>query len=165
MHKDNRFKNHVINSGNYSIEGNLVVVSGYNLRKLYFTKFVKCVNFVIFICILCIIAYMFQVKSAVQDLTFEYKQLSQQLREENKQLNILKAELAYLKSPKRLQILALQYLKLDNIKPNQLITDGNNTGLLSASKFVAASIKQKGAKWRYKKSNSVLHHASFASKK
>ncbi|MDX1917276.1 MAG: hypothetical protein SFT68_04760 [Rickettsiaceae bacterium] len=108
---------------------------------------------------------MFQIKSEVQDLNFEYKQLSKQYSDEKKQLNILKAELTYLKSPKRLQTLASMYLNLDNIKPNQLVNNKNEVGLIAKSNFMSASAKLKGKKWRYKKSSSSVHNASIASKK
>ncbi|MDX1924639.1 MAG: hypothetical protein SFT91_05430 [Rickettsiaceae bacterium] len=129
------------------------------------SKFIKKINLLLFAAIILIVAYMFHLKSEVQDLTFEYKQLANQLSEENKQFNLLKAELAYLNSPKRLQALASQYLNLDNIKPQQLSNESRASTLLTSEKFTSMQYRKAGSKWRYKKMSPVIKNVSIVDKK
>ncbi len=149
---------------NRCISGDSATIRYYRIRKSSGPRIIKKINALILTCIIAMIAYMFHVKSEVQDLTFEYKQVANQLEEEGKQFNLLKAELAYLKSPKRLQALASQYLNLENIKPGQFAAQSQESIILTSAKFFSAGAKNKGKKWRYKKNNSVIHNASINKK-
>jgi cell division protein FtsL len=116
-------------------------------------------NWVLFFIMIGLVAYMFHLKGDVQDLTYEYRQISSQIDDEKKEENILKAELAYLNSPARLQSLATQYLNLDNIKPNQFVV-GSKGGKLTLAKFGELNNKKASSRWRYKKGNSNVRVAS-----
>ncbi len=127
-------------------------------------KIIKRINWILFLLIISVVAYMFHLKSNVQDLSTEYRQIISQIEEENKQHNLLKAELAYLNSPHRLQALASQYLKLDNVKPSQFVMETKNVGALNSSRFTEFSNVKSSKKWRYK-DNSVLKTISYSKKK
>ena len=120
----------------------------------------KRLNWILLICIILVVAYMFKIKGNVQDLAFEIKQISSQIEQEKKQYSVLKAELAYLRSPQRLQKLALQYLDLESIKPEQFVVDEPRGGKLNSFKFAALSNKSK-TKWRYKKAHNNIYTVSM----
>ncbi len=110
---------------------------------------IRIINWFLFSAIIFAVAFMFDVKSSVQDLNFEIRQITSQIEQEKIQYNLLKAELAYLNSPKRILTLARQYLDLEPINPNQIIlinsSENNVENLIH-------NIKNNGStKWRYKK--------------
>jgi len=115
-------------------------------------KFFKKLNVGLFFAIIGMVCYMFSLKSYVQDLSFEKKQLSSQLTHEKNQIVILKAELAYLNSPERLRVLAENYLDLKQAAPEQILSE-NNTQNKIRSRFTGLSKKAHKNKWRYKNSN------------
>ncbi len=114
---------------------------------------IKRLNWVLLICIVFVVAYMFKIKGDVQDLNSELAQLSSQIQQEKNQQSVLKAEMAYLRSPERLQRLAMEYLDLESIKPAQLVMADSGGGKLNATKFAVISKKASKAKWKYKNTN------------
>ena len=127
-------------------------------RKLNFnSKIMKKFNWLITFMICTCIAYMFELKSHVQDLNFELRQISSQINQENKQYSLLKAELAYLKSPERLRALASKYLiDLDNVKPQQIVIENKKNGHLNRVKFAELANKKTSTRWRFKKGSSNI---------
>lgn len=130
-------------------------------------KNLRILNWLIILALALVVAYMFRLKNHVQDLNSELKQITSQIKHEQDQYSVLKAELAYLESPARLQKLAAEYLKLDQVKPTQVVMEGKKTGNLSAVKFIALSKKNTSARWRYKNGRSNLQtvNASYKANK
>ncbi len=114
---------------------------------------IKRLNWLLLISIGVVVAYMFRIKGVVQDLNFELAQLSSQIQQEQNQHSVLKAELAYLRSPERLQRLAMEYLELESIKPTQFVLEDSGNGALNAAKFAIISKKTSKSKWKYKNPN------------
>lgn len=122
-------------------------------------------NWLLFFMIITIVAYMFHLKSNVQDLNSEYRLITSQIEDEHRQYNLLKAELAYLNSPHRLQVLASKYLQLNNVKPEQFVMETKENGALAPAKFLELSNKATNHKWKYKNSSNHLKTASYKPKK
>lgn len=120
------------------------------------------INWMILAAIISLVAYMFHLKGEVQDLRYDYHQIISQIDEEKKGTNLLKAELAYLNSPARLQALVNQYLKLESVKPQQIVSS-NKSGSLGEEKFAELSGKKTATRWRYKRSGAELRTASASS--
>lgn len=104
--------------------------------------------------ILCMITVytLFTIKDNVMTIRMELVEVNKQIQYENDTIHLLKAELAYLASPERLQRLNKGYLSLKETQVSQMITDpiieqkyASRVGL-SDSK-----IKSSNVKWRYKK--------------
>jgi cell division protein FtsL len=68
----------------------------------------------------------FAIKEAVHDLNYQLSEANRHITEESSSLNILKAEFAFLQSPKRLRILAEKHLELSSIKSDQMVQDPMN---------------------------------------
>jgi cell division protein FtsL len=117
------------------------------------------INWLLFLLIICIVGYIFHLKGEVQDLVFEYRQITSQIDEEKKEQNILKAELAYLNSPTRLQKLAAEYLDLEHIQPKQFVAVSEDNKA-SVSKFSKLTKKKFASRWRYKKGITSIRTAS-----
>jgi|GEM_PF-996129 len=150
------------------------IAAMYNMKSSRFNmllnitpKNLRIFNWLIILALALVVAYMFGLKSHVQDLNSELKQITSQIKQEQDQYSILKAELAYLESPGRLQKLALEYLKLEQIKPAQVVVEGKKSGNLSAVKFVALSKKNTSVRWRYKNGRNSVQtvNASYKANK
>jgi cell division protein FtsL len=135
------------------------LLGSYRIQLNY--RFFKRLNVALFFAIIGVVCYMFSLKSYVQDLNFEKKQLSSQLNHEKNQINILKAELAYLNSPERLRTLSEKYLNLKQAEPQQILSE-NNTQEQIKTKFTGLNKKSHKNKWRYKNSN--VHTVSGSKK-
>lgn len=122
-------------------------------------KIITKINWLLFLLIICIVGYIFHLKGEVQDLVFEYRQITSQIDEEKKEQNILKAELAYLNSPTRLQKLAAEYLDLEHIQPKQFVAVSEDNKA-SVSKFSKLTKKKFASRWRYKKGITSIRTAS-----
>ncbi|MES2215042.1 MAG: hypothetical protein V4485_03360 [Pseudomonadota bacterium] len=67
--------------------------------------------------------YLFAIKIKVQDLGYQLSSINSQVQKEQSDLNILKAEFAYLSSPKRLKSFVDNHLMLSDISANQISKD------------------------------------------
>ena len=106
--------------------------------------------------------WLFCVKQYAKDIKQQLDEVTQQINQEKDSIHIYRAELSYLRSPQRIKELSQKYLKLESIKPSQMIAD---LGLLDPSinkitkkktKFEINGKKEsknpmKLAGWRYKK--------------
>lgn len=106
---------------------------------------------VIVLCLLTICS-LFSIKDSVMTLRSELQEVRKQVRNEEDAIRILKAELAYLGSPERIQKLAYKYLTLEKPKVTQMIKDPLIEDNLEQPRILASSKLSKGTnKWRYKK--------------
>jgi cell division protein FtsL len=97
---------------------------------------------------------LFHIKDRVTTLRAELKEVKKQIESEQDTMHILKAELAYLTSPERLQRLAKSYLDLKTTEVSQMTDDPlieEQPGKLVTTKLAGAEIKINNVKWRYKK--------------
>lgn len=108
---------------------------------------------------LCIAGYcLFAIKGEVQDLNHQLNETTKQINEERNNINILKAEYAYLQSPNRIAKLVDKYLGLTSIKTDQMTKDpliAEEMPEVSVSENVEAPKnnipgKIKKVSWRYK---------------
>ena len=76
----------------------------------------KVISYIAIILCLLTIYGLFTIKDSVVTLRLELEEIKKQVRNEEDAIRILKAELAYLGSPERIQKLANKYLK-NNTKP------------------------------------------------
>ena len=67
--------------------------------------------------------WLFGVKQYVQDLKYQLDEVNHQIYQEQDSIHVFRAELSYLRSPERLHYLATKYLKLEPVKPEQIIAD------------------------------------------
>ena len=109
---------------------------------------------------------LFFIKNEVQNLRFQESMLLEQESKERGSINLLKAELSYLTSPKRLKILSDKYLSLATVSPSQVVHDP----LLSESEIIKsdrlsnvnlARSAREPKKWRYKRVNNGIRIASY----
>ena len=71
---------------------------------------------------ICVSVYcLFQVKQHVQDFNLQLTEIEKQIRQEEDSIQMFRAELAYLKSPARIQNLAHKYLDLKPVQPKQML--------------------------------------------
>jgi hypothetical protein len=85
-------------------------------------------------------------------LKYELQEVRKQVRNEEDAIRILKAELAYLGSPERIQKFAAKYLSLEKPKVTQMIRDpliSNNSE--EPKKLASTKINKRTTKWHYKK--------------
>jgi cell division protein FtsL len=128
---------------------------------------IKALNLVLLLIVAVAISVMFYIKAQVHDLSYQVRQLAQYVKEEENNINILKAEVAYLSSPERIRKLANNSLALKDIKSGQLSYDpfndttdnvahGHHYASLGGSSLSAeksnSHVKKMGTKWRYKNS-------------
>lgn len=103
------------------------------------------------LCLLTIYG-LFTIKDSVVTLTLELEEVKKQVRNEEDAIRILKAELAYLGSPERIQKLAHKYLILEKPKVTQITKDPLLEEKSEQSKiFASVKTLRKSNKWRYKK--------------
>lgn len=102
--------------------------------------------------ILCLVTIfgLFTVKDNVMTLKVELQEVKKQVQNEEDAIRILKAELAYLGSPERIQKLAEKHLNLEKPKVTQMISDPLADENKKA-KAIASKADKKPIKWRYKK--------------
>ena len=122
------------------------------------------INFLIIIIVVMAIYGLFAIKEMASIVGYQLAEVTKQLEEERNKIHLLKAEFAYLTSPARLRKIANTYLKLESIKPQQLIRDPINSEN-TVEKVVAEidrlpfSINEKrSVKWRYKKAPAKYVH-------
>ncbi|MDG1437194.1 MAG: hypothetical protein P8P83_05400 [Rickettsiaceae bacterium] len=104
--------------------------------------------------ILCMITVytLFTIKDNVMTIRMELVEVNKQIQYENDTIHLLKAELAYLASPERLQRLNKGYLSLKETQVSQMITDPIiEQKYASRVGFADSKIKSSNVKWRYKK--------------
>ena len=112
----------------------------------------KVISYIIIILCLLTIYGLFTIKDSVVTLTLELEEVKKQVRNEQDAIRILKAELAYLGSPERIQKLAHKYLILEKPKVTQITKDPLLEEKSEQSKiFASAKTLRKSNKWRYKK--------------
>jgi hypothetical protein len=103
--------------------------------------------------ILCLITVcvLFNIKDNVMTIRMELREVSKQMQYESDTIHLLKAELAYLASPERLQKLNKDHLALKETKVAQMISDPLQVKSVDASIQVASKFNANNVKWRYKK--------------
>lgn len=111
-------------------------------------KLMRFLNISLIFSIIFVIAYMFHLKGYVQDLVFEKKQVKKQIDNDKDQINLLRAELAYLKSPERLKVLVIKYLDLNQATPQQIQQYASDKGNKKKNLGIAKASSK--SKWRYK---------------
>lgn len=72
---------------------------------------------------------LYYVKTRAQAAKNDVTDLRRTIVHEQAAIKVLEAELAYLQSPERLQVLSQDVLGLEGIKPNQHISINNLTGI------------------------------------
>ncbi|MBN8523475.1 MAG: hypothetical protein J0M23_06440 [Rickettsiales bacterium] len=112
----------------------------------------KIISYITIILCLLTIYGLFTIKDSVVTLRLELEEVKKQVRNEEDTIRILKAELAYLGSPERIQKLANKYLILEKPKVTQITKDPLLKENLDQNKtFASAKSFTKPSKWRYKK--------------
>ncbi|AAU04024.1 cell division protein FtsL [Rickettsia typhi] len=105
---------------------------------------------ILFITIIAICS-LFRIKDRVSTLNYQLRSVIKQINSENNNINILKAEQAYLLLPTRLEKLAAAYLKLEIVKSYQMINDPLAPNIEQNIKFNHNISISKSNKWRYKR--------------
>lgn len=103
------------------------------------------------------IYWLFTIKHHVQDLTLQLQEVKQQIQQEQDAIHVFRAELSYLRSPKRIKDLTNKYLALQPVQPEQIVKSGEKHDLKKYSKLVTKYAKKTNkqlANWRYKKAPS-----------
>ena len=93
-------------------------------------------SFLIIFVILFVAISLYQIKHFISKKEIELAQITNDINDARSDLNILKAELSYLKRPDRLENIALNKLKLREILPTDIwnlkdladVTDSINNG-------------------------------------
>ena len=93
-------------------------------------------SFLIIFVILFVAISLYQIKHFISKKEIELAQITNDINDAQSDLNILKAELSYLKRPDRLENIALNKLKLREILPTDIwnlkdladVTDSINNG-------------------------------------
>jgi len=112
----------------------------------------KIISYITIILCLLTIYGLFTIKDSVITLRLELEEVKKQVRNEEDAIRILKAELAYLGSPERIQKLAHKYLILEKPKVTQITKDPLLEEKSEQSKiFASVKTLRKSNKWRYKK--------------
>lgn len=112
---------------------------------------------VIFILFITTVYGLFYVKEKVVNMRSELHEIKRQINNENNSIRILRAEFAYLSSPKRLARLNENYLHLSVTDTKQIVSAlGDdaidvNSNKNTKSKILASSSIDNNVKWRYKK--------------
>ena len=103
--------------------------------------------------ILCLITVcvLFNIKDSVMTIRMELREVSKQMQHESDTIHLLKAELAYLASPERLQKLNKDHLTLKETKVSQMISDPLQLHSVASKIQVASKLSTNNVKWRYKK--------------
>lgn len=108
--------------------------------------------FIVVIMCLGTVYMLFNIKNNVMAIRAELAEVKKQIRYEADTIHVLKAELSYLTSPSRLKRLNNQYLKLEDTKVAQMISDPRKEKVVFKShRFVSAKTSRSNTKWRYKK--------------
>lgn len=103
--------------------------------------------------------FLFSIKSQVHDLSYQLSEISKQINDERNEINILKAEYAYLQSPNRIAGLVSKYLGLTAITTEQIVKDPliaedseSPAEVVTTSNTTAPAPKMiKKVSWRYKR--------------
>lgn len=114
--------------------------------------------------------FLFAVKSEVQNLNFQINAYKKQIESEKNNLSILKAEFAYLTSPKRLTQLTSKHLHLNPITAGQTIENPLEDSVTVKQEYkpqvknIDKIRSSSSIKWRYRYSHnkSNVHKASYA---
>ena len=93
-------------------------------------------SFLIIFVILFVAIFLYQIKHFISKKEIELARITNDINDARSDLNILKAELSYLKRPDRLENIALNKLKLREILPTDIwnlkdladVTDSINNG-------------------------------------
>lgn len=121
------------------------------------------------VAVLCLSGYcLFSIKSEVRDLSYQLNEITKQINEEKNNINILKAEYAYLQSPSRIAKLVDKHLNLASIKTEQMTKDPlkddgdkEQKDVVSVSeKIPTSAVKPKKVVWRYKRPKSSVTEVS-----
>lgn len=106
---------------------------------------------VLIVCLVTVYT-LFNIKDNVMTIRMELSEVNKQIQYESDTIHLLKAELSYLASPGRLQMLNKGCLSLKETKVSQMIIDpakeGNNG---SGIQLANSKIRSNNIKWRYKK--------------
>ena len=108
---------------------------------------------VLSLCLITVYA-LFSIKDSVMTIRGELLEVNQQAQHEVDTIHLLKAELAYLTSPKRLSELNDDFLKLKETKVSQMISDPLQKVEHKAPIKQLADVKERrigAVKWVYKK--------------
>jgi len=106
---------------------------------------------VLILCLSTVYA-LFNIKDNVVTIRMELGEVNKQIQHENDTIHLLKAELAYLASPERLQILNKDYLALKETKVSQMIIDPiKEKSNVHKVQIAGSKSRANNVKWRYKK--------------
>ncbi len=95
---------------------------------------------------------LFNIKNNVMAIRSELAEVTKQINYEADTIRVLKAELSYLTSPSRLKRLNAEYLKLEDTKVSQMISDPRSEKMILKSHRLANSTGSRAnTKWRFKK--------------
>ena len=95
---------------------------------------------------------LFSIKNNVMAIRAELSEVRKQISYEADTIRVLKAELSYLTSPSRLKRLNAEFLKLEDTKVAQMISDPRNEKLaLKSNRLASATVSRVKTKWRFKK--------------
>lgn len=105
---------------------------------------------------------LFIIKTEVQDLGYQMTNIGSQVQKEQKDLNILKAEFAYLSSPPRLQAFTSNHLTLSKVSASQISKDPLTQEQQVVSPQREIKLSTKKISWRYKHNkHDNLHTVSY----
>lgn len=112
----------------------------------------KFVNYIAIVIVFLAGTALFVLKEKVSLLNYQLTETTKQCKEEKDKIHILQAEYAYLINPSRLSVIAANYLKLNTIRPDQLISDPLDKNNDLPEKTTSMNkVKRAHVKWRYKK--------------
>jgi cell division protein FtsL len=106
--------------------------------------------------------WLFFVKQYAKDIKQQLDEVTQQINQEQDSIHMYRAELSYLRSPQRIKQLSEKYLKLEPVKPSQMVADlgfeNSSPKKISKKNYSFDIARKKEMKnnlklvgWRYKK--------------
>lgn len=108
--------------------------------------------FIVIIMCLGTVYMLFNIKNNVMAIRAELAEVSKQINYEADTIRVLKAELSYLTSPSRLKRLNAEYLKLEDTKVAQMISDPRSKKMILKPHRLASNTSSRAnTKWRFKK--------------
>ena len=108
--------------------------------------------FIVVMMCLGTIYMLFNIKNNVMTIRAELAEVAKQINYEADTIRVLKAELSYLTSPSRLKRLNAEYLKLEDTKVSQMISDPRSEKMiLKPRRLASTTASRANAKWRFKK--------------
>ena len=128
-------------------------------------KLDKICTYIIIALSIIVATILYLTKSEVMALDFQTKETKRQIAEEQKSINLLKAEESYLKADNNIKNYITKDSNFKKIDLAQIVENPLNESVNNNKQMIATEVKNrsnsyKTVKWRYKKSQYAVTHVS-----